>query len=119
MRDTCDALAQQGFLALCPDLVWRIEPGIDITDKTQAEWDSAFELFGLFDVDKGIADMKEALATLRAHEACTGQAGSVGYSLGGQLAFQNGRRTRRERVCQYVSITVVDVALKQKYLVMI
>src|SRR3546814_7375928 len=37
MRDTCDALAQQGFLALCPDLFWRIEPGIDITDKTRSD----------------------------------------------------------------------------------
>src|SRR3546814_12185250 len=29
MRDTCDWLAGAGFVAICPDLFWRIEPGID------------------------------------------------------------------------------------------
>ena len=33
MRDLCDHYADQGFTALCPDLFWRIEPGIDITDQ--------------------------------------------------------------------------------------
>ena len=93
MRDICDWLAGEGFVALCPDLFWRIEPGIDITDKTQAEWDRAFELFGLFDVDDGIADMQAALAALRGHEACNGKAGSVGYCLGGKIAFLMATRS--------------------------
>ena len=38
MRDICDAFAKQGYIALCPDLFWRQEPGIQITDKTEAEW---------------------------------------------------------------------------------
>jgi len=80
MRDTCDWLAGEGFVAICPDLFWRIEPGIDITDKTQAEWDRAFVLFGLFDVDKGIADMQSTLAQLRGHEACMLWGGAVGTS---------------------------------------
>ncbi len=54
MRDITDALASQGYLALCPDLFWRMEPGIDITDKTEAEWKRAFELFNAFDVDQGV-----------------------------------------------------------------
>ena len=37
MRDICDGLAAQGFVAVCPDLFWRIEPGIDITDQSEAE----------------------------------------------------------------------------------
>ena len=93
MRDTCDWLAGEGFLAVCPDLFWRIEPGIDITDRTKAEWDRAFELFGKFDVDKGVSDLKETLAQLRGHEACSGKAGSVGYCLGGKLAYLMAART--------------------------
>src|ERR1044072_2063644 len=54
MRDITDGLAGQGYLAICPDLFWRIEPGIDITDKAKAEWDKAFGLFNAFDVGQGV-----------------------------------------------------------------
>jgi carboxymethylenebutenolidase len=36
MREVCDWLAAEGFLACCPDIFWRIEPGIQLTDKTEA-----------------------------------------------------------------------------------
>ena len=76
MRDVCDWLAGEGFVACCPDIFWRIEPGIQLTDKTEAEWARAFELFGLFDVDQGIEDMKASLAHLRRHETCTARSGA-------------------------------------------
>lgn len=87
MRQICDAYAAQGMVALCPDLFWRQEPGIQITDKTEKEMQRAFELFGGFNVDKGVEDMKDSLAMLRKLDACTGKAGTVGYCLGGKLAF--------------------------------
>jgi carboxymethylenebutenolidase len=109
MRDTCDWLAGQGFVAVCPDLFWRIEPGIDITDKTQAEWDRAFELFGLFNVDKGIADMQATLAQLRGHEACSGKAGTVGYCLGGKLAFLMATRSDTDASVGYYGVGLGDL----------
>ena len=57
MRDIAAWVADLGFIAVCPDLFWRIEPGIDITDKTEAEWKRAFELFQAFDQDKGIGEI--------------------------------------------------------------
>jgi len=109
MRDVCDALAREGFLAVCPDLFWRIEPGIDITDKTQAEWDRAFELFNLFDVDKGVADLKETLAKMRSHSACSGKAGSVGYCLGGKLAYLMATRTDADCNVGYYGVGLGDL----------
>ncbi len=93
MREVCDWLAGEGFVACCPDIFWRIEPGIQLTDKTEAEWARAFELFGLFDVDKGVEDLKATLAQLRGHEACSGKAGSIGYCLGGKLAYLMAARS--------------------------
>ena len=49
MRDKCDDLAARGYIAICPDLFWRIEPGIELTDAVPAELERAFELFGIFD----------------------------------------------------------------------
>ena len=37
MRNLADWMAGEGFVALCPDLFWRQEPGIQITDRTDAE----------------------------------------------------------------------------------
>jgi len=109
MRDTCDWLAGQGFVAVCPDLFWRIEPGIQITDRTEAEWKRAFELFGLFNVDKGIEDMKATLAQLRGHEACSGKAGSVGYCLGGKIAFLMATRSDSDANVGYYGVGLGDL----------
>jgi carboxymethylenebutenolidase len=87
MRDTCAWIADIGFIAVCPDLFWRIEPGIDITDKSEAEWKRAFELFGAFDKSKGIEDLKATLAAARTLPGANGRAGTIGYCLGGLLAF--------------------------------
>ena len=32
LKNRCDELATAGFIALCPDLFWRIEAGINLTD---------------------------------------------------------------------------------------
>lgn len=104
MRDTCDWLASAGYLACCPDLFWRIEPGIDITDRTDAEWQRAFALFKAFDVDKGVEDLKATLAALRGHEAATGKAGAVGYCLGGKLAYLMAARSDVDAAVGYYGV---------------
>ena len=93
MRDKADELAAQGFVVACPDLFWRIEPGIDITDKTEAEWARAFDLFKTFHVEHGVRDLRATLAALRAHPAVTGKVGAIGYCLGGKLAYLMATRT--------------------------
>ena len=87
MRRTCDWIADLGFIAVCPDLFWRLEPGVDITDKTEAEWKKAFDLFQRFDQQKGIDDLKATLAHARKLPGCNGRGGMIGYCLGGRLAF--------------------------------
>jgi carboxymethylenebutenolidase len=54
LRDTADWVADMGFIAICPDLYWRVEPGVEISDKTDSEWKKAFEVFGKFDIAKGV-----------------------------------------------------------------
>ena len=93
MREMTDALAAQGYTAICPDLFWRQKPGIQITDKTKAEWDQAMGLMQGMDQDNAVEDLKSTLATLRKHPACSGRAGTVGYCLGGRLAFMMATRS--------------------------
>jgi carboxymethylenebutenolidase len=104
MRDICDKLAAEGYVACCPDLFWRIEPGIDITDKTEAEWARAFELFQAFDVEKGMEDIKATLAALRKLEGANGKVGSVGYCLGGKMAFLTASRSDSDCNVSYYGV---------------
>ena len=102
MRDIADDLAAQGYLAICPDLFWRIEPGVDITDQTDAEWAKAFELYAAFNVDKGIEDIAATLKAIRSDAGCNGKVGSMGFCLGGLLSFLTATRTDIDAaVCFY------------------
>jgi carboxymethylenebutenolidase len=106
MRDITDGLASQGFLAICPDLFWRIEPGIDITDQSEAEWKRAFELFNAFDVDAGVTDIAATLDTIRKDPGCAGKVGAVGFCLGGMLAFLTATRTDSDASVSYYGVGI-------------
>ena len=93
IRGKCDWLAREGFLALAPDLFWRLEPNVQLTDKTQQEWEKAFALMNAFDTDKGIEDLRAAKHLLRGHAYGNGKVGCLGYCLGGKLAYLLGCRS--------------------------
>jgi carboxymethylenebutenolidase len=106
MRDITDGLAGQGYLAICPDLFWRIEPGIDITDQSEAEWKRAFELFNAFDVEAGVGDIGATIAHIRADSGCSGKVGAVGFCLGGLLAFLTATRTDADAAVSYYGVGI-------------
>jgi carboxymethylenebutenolidase len=106
MRDITDGVAAQGYLAICPDLFWRIEPGIDITDKSEAEWKKAFELFNAFDVDQGVRDIRATIGHVRADPGCSGKVGAVGFCLGGLLAFLTATRTDADASVSYYGVGI-------------
>ena len=104
MRGITDDLAAAGYLAICPDLFWRIEPGIDITDQSKEEWDKAFSLFNAFDADKGVEDLQATIDLIRKDTGCNGKVGSVGYCLGGKLAFLTATRTDVDAAVSYYGV---------------
>ena len=93
MRGIADDLAAKGYVALAPDLFWRIERNVQITDKTEAEWKRAFDFYQKFNVDAGVKDIQATIGQLRKTQGVTGKIGSVGYCLGGLLAYLTATRT--------------------------
>ncbi|MFL6212401.1 MAG: dienelactone hydrolase family protein [Blastocatellia bacterium] len=87
MRDIANRYAAMGFVVLCPDLFWRQQPGIELTDQTDAEWARAFELYKGLDEAKAVDDAAATMNALRKHPACTGKVGAVGFCLGGKLSY--------------------------------
>jgi carboxymethylenebutenolidase len=108
MRDVCDGLAAHGYFALAPDLFWRLEPGVQLTDKTDADWKRAFDLMNRFDADKGVKDIQSAIDTLRHREGCSGKVGAVGYCLGGLLAFLTAARTDVDATVGYYGVNIQE-----------
>lgn len=105
MRLIADRFAEEGYLALVPDLFWRIEPDIDL-GYSEEDWERAFELFNTFDVDKGIADMGAALEALAALPECTGGPGVLGYCLGGKLAYLTACRHAPKAAVGYYGVGI-------------
>jgi carboxymethylenebutenolidase len=106
MREITDGLAGQGYLAVCPDLFWRIEPGIELTDQSEAEWQRAFGLYNAFDVDKGVQDIAATIAAVRQDPGCSGKVGAVGFCLGGLLAYLTATRTDVDAAVAYYGVGI-------------
>jgi len=93
LRSVCDMFAENGFAAMAPDLFWRIEPNIQLDATIEAEFNKGLEIYGKFNVDKGVEDIQDSINHLRKIDACSGKVGSTGFCLGGLLAFLTSART--------------------------
>src|ERR1700722_18240416 len=87
LRDTCDELAAQGYFAVSPDLFWRMEPGVDMSDQTEKEWEKGFALYTAFDYDAGIEDIASTIHVVRSLPGASGKVGLMGFCLGGLMTF--------------------------------
>ena len=104
IRRKCDHFASLGYVALAPDLFWRLQPGIDLDPDIEAEFKQALDWMGKFDQDKGVADIE---ATIRAARAASGgKVGVTGYCLGGRLAFMTAARTDADASVGYYAVGV-------------
>jgi carboxymethylenebutenolidase len=101
MRQSCGELAAQGYLAICPDLFWRIAPGVELSDRTEAERAQGLALYNAFDLDAGVSDIAATLQAARAMPDVTGKVGVVGYCLGGLLAFLTAARAGSDAAVAY------------------
>ncbi len=107
MRAHADALAQEGFVAVVPDLFWRLEPGIEL-GYDEAGFQKGREMLGRFDVDAGVRDIDSTLSALRAHTDCTGRAGVVGFCLGGRMAYLAAARSDPEAAISFYGVRIHD-----------
>lgn len=88
IKESTDRLAGLGYVALAPDLYWRIERGIAI-DHDEAGLAKAFETMQKLDHGLAVRDSIDALRAVRElPEVTGGEAGVLGFCLGGTLAFQ-------------------------------
>jgi carboxymethylenebutenolidase len=87
IRKTCGELAEQGFIAVAPDLFWRQEPGVDLSVTSEADWQHGLRLYQAYDRAAGARDVKETLNAVAKLPGCTGRAAVLGYCLGALMVF--------------------------------
>jgi carboxymethylenebutenolidase len=88
IRKHCDELAEQGFLAVAPDLFWRQEPGVDLSNVTSdADWQHGLRLYAAYDRDAGARDVEDTVNAVRKLPECNGKVAVLGYCLGALMVF--------------------------------
>ncbi|MGV2904870.1 dienelactone hydrolase family protein, partial [Achromobacter sp. AGC25] len=107
MRRAAQLLAEEGYVVLVPDLFWRQQPGIQLTDGP-ADMPRAFELYQGFNVELGVKDIASTIAELRKLPEQQGGVGVLGYCLGGKLAYLAACRTDVDVAVGYYGVGIED-----------
>jgi carboxymethylenebutenolidase len=114
IRTKCDNWAAAGYLAIAPDLFWRLEPGIELDPDAEPEFKRALELMGKFDQDQGVRDVEATIRAARQRLAAKedgsgGKVGVVGYCLGGRLAYMAAARTDTDASVGYYAVGLPNI----------
>jgi carboxymethylenebutenolidase len=88
IRKTCDEMAEHSFLGVAPDLFWRQEPNVDLSNVTsEADWQHGICLYQAYDRDAGVTDIEDTIKAVRKLPECNGKVAILGYCLGGLMVF--------------------------------
>nr|WP_255640352.1 dienelactone hydrolase family protein [Aquitalea palustris] len=87
IRAVADQYALAGFVVLAPDVFWRLKPRVDLAYDA-AGTQQAFGYYQTVDTALAAADVAATVAQLRQLPELTGKVATLGYCLGGQLAFR-------------------------------
>lgn len=88
VRQIAGELAAQGYIVVCPDMFWRFEPGMAMSEASPENWEKAIGYYSRFDFDKGVADVVATIAAARTIDGASGKVGVTGYCLGGLMTFR-------------------------------
>src|SRR5580693_4319768 len=92
IRKHCDELAEQGYLAVAPDLYWRQELGVDLSVTSEDDWQHGLRLYSAYDRDAGVKDIKDTIDAVRNLPECNGKVALLGYCLGALMVFMTAVR---------------------------
>lgn len=85
IRGLAGRLADAGYLALAPDMFWRLEPRFERKDESGLQ--DGFAMVQQLDFGLAAADITATMAHASAMPGCNGRIGGVGFCLGGTLAY--------------------------------
>ncbi|MBP0013992.1 MAG: dienelactone hydrolase family protein [Roseofilum sp. SBFL] len=106
MRQIADRYASLGYLAVVPDLFWRLEPNIELEPDNQEDLAKAFSLYEQFNEDQGVDDLIATLEAVKVLPSCSGKVGTLGFCLGGKLAYLMAARSPADCNISYYGVGI-------------
>jgi len=107
IRSVADRWAEEGYVALAPDLFWRLQRGYQAAHD-DAGLASSLEIGSRFDVARGVADSIHALGVLAALPEVDGGIGIIGFCLGGSIAYLVAVQTPLDAVISFYGSAVPE-----------
>ena len=105
-------LAALGYVVLCPDVFWRVQPGVSLAHD-EAALQEAFGLVQRYGAEvpdeRKVEDLELAVAHLRALPEVTGKVAAMGYCLGGTLAYRTAAHADVDACISYYGSGVADL----------
>ncbi len=105
IRKVADWYAAHGFVAVAPDLFWRQERNVELTDSGD-DWNKAFAFYNGLDEAKAVEDAAATLEFLRTQQYCNSRVGAVGFCLGGNLAYLLSVRFKPDCAVGYYGVSI-------------
>jgi carboxymethylenebutenolidase len=113
IRRKCDNWAEQGYLAVAPDLFWRDTPYVELNADVAEDFQAAINHMQKLDQDRAIYDIEAAIKFARAQLGGDGKVGVVGYCLGGRLTFMAACRTDGDAFVGYYGVGIDNLLGEQ------
>jgi carboxymethylenebutenolidase len=86
IREISDRIARQGYIVFAPNFYWREHPHADLPYDTQGRQEG-MRLMQQLNRKKTLEDMQTAIDFVSHQDDCNKRIGTVGFSLGGHIAY--------------------------------
>ena len=101
IRAVADQYASDGYVALAPDLFWRLQPRVDLRYDA-ADTQQAFAYRKAIDLELADRDIASSVDALRSMEQVAGGVAAIGYCMGGMLAYRAAAKAGIDcAICYY------------------
>lgn len=100
IRAVADQYALDGFVVLAPDIFWRLEQRVDLTYDADGTA-KARAFLQKFDTSLAVVDLSSAIDTLRKLPEVTGKVATLGFCIGGQLAYRTAATGKADLAVAY------------------
>lgn len=108
IRSVADRLAESGYVALAPDLFWRVQPGFEV-GYTPDDIAKGRDVRGKMDMEQVLGDMQATADVLKARPETKGQKlGVVGFCWGGLLTYLSACRFQPDAASAYYGGGVIN-----------